>query len=193
MTILLVSLLNVIFILMVYFIFSSKIKKISQSGKSEGLSEEVNVLIQEFNSVADMNISQLDDRLESVKKQTGKAERTIQEIEGLINRYQLLRDDDIKNVKKQSKSKTKKKEVAKPLKKKQGEEGKKVGLKKNLSAYDEVTSAHPFSEKNSVKNESGSFEDLVEKGFSANEISDKLGVSRGEVDLKLRILKFKKP
>jgi len=195
MNILLISLLNILFVIVVYIALSSKMKKMINN-RPDGFDDDIAGLIREFNNVADMNIGLLDDRLKSVKSQTDKADRTVQEIEGLIKRFQLIRKEEIKQPKKKLKSSQKKKDNEKIVKKKQSGISKKVALKKNLSAYKEVSSNHKpnhvIVEREEEVSESDGFEKLVEKGLSVEEIAVKLGVSRAEIDLKLRILKFKK-
>lgn len=201
MTILLISLLNIIFVIIVYISLSSKMKKMVNN-RPEGFDDDINGLIHEFNSVADMNISLLDDRLKTVKIQTDKAERIGQEVEGLIKRFQLLRKDDVKN----SKNKTNKKLIEtipektiekrnkKKSEKKQSKSGDNFALQKNLSFYNDSASSNNSPDKKVEDKDLGSesFEELAEKGLSADEIAKKLGVARGEIDLRLRILKLKK-
>lgn len=90
---LIITLLNILFIIFVYTVFSRRVRALEQRRLPEEMRAEIDELLTTFNRTATTNIGLLEDRISRLPPLTGQAEKQIQALEGLLSRAEALRQE----------------------------------------------------------------------------------------------------
>lgn len=90
---LVVAVINVIFILFVYTVFSRKLRALEKRRLPDELRQEIGGLITDFNQTAATNVSLLEDRISRLQPLVRDAASRVDELEGQLARAQLLLND----------------------------------------------------------------------------------------------------
>lgn len=93
MQILLIVFLNIVFIVVVYLVFSRRVRALEEQRLPAELRKEINSLITGFNQTADRNIDLLDDRVQRATALSGKLEKQIRLLDGLLKRAEAMQQN----------------------------------------------------------------------------------------------------
>jgi Mg2+ and Co2+ transporter CorA len=90
MTTLIVVVINVIFILFVYIVFSRRLNRIEKQSMPDRIQTAMDGLLGDFNRAASRNIDLIEDRIKTLRQNVADAEKSGLKLEGLLNRAEAL-------------------------------------------------------------------------------------------------------
>jgi len=194
---------NVIFILFVYFVFSRRVGTLEQKRLPEETRNEIDGLLTDFNQIADTNVNLLEDRISRLQPLIKQANAQIEKLNGLIVRVQTLQKDLRKPaeeilassgatrgaVKQQPAADVSEKNAV--LNKRRAFESYAAESGANNSVKKAVRKRSPARRRKRVDKSGERIRKLAESGATAEEISQKLGLSVQQVEMRLAFGRYR--